>query len=135
MQKRLPNKNQFFKGESMKLLLKIFQTMEKKRSDFFRALNEKSRNAKTKIAGKLLIVFGVSQSLVFGKNIEKVLEDIFSFLEGGIAKSIAGIIFVGLGIYVLRNLERWKEILLNVIATIVAITLILNARTIAGMFF
>lgn len=122
----------------MKLLQKIFSLVSKNESK--KIATKKSEGAKTfkermSMKAKMFLAFLFSQSFVFGADIEALLEKVFSFLESGTAKSLVAIAFIGLGIYVLRNMERWKEILLNVIAIVVGLLTLLNARTLAGWFF
>lgn len=48
---------------------------------------------------------------------------------------IATITILGLGIYFLKNLDRWKEISTYTIAIVLALLLMINADTIANWFF
>lgn len=47
---------------------------------------------------------------------------------------IATIVFVGLGIYFIKNLDRWKEIAVYVVSIVFALLLLMNADTIANWF-
>lgn len=47
---------------------------------------------------------------------------------------IATIVFVGLGIYFVKNLDRWKEIAVYAISIVFSLLILMNADTIANWF-
>lgn len=47
---------------------------------------------------------------------------------------IATIVFIGLGIYYIKNLDRWKELAVYAISIVLALLILMNADTLANLF-
>ncbi|WP_430734156.1 TrbC/VirB2 family protein [Helicobacter suis] len=62
----------------------------------------------------ILLCMGVLQA----GGLENLQNAIQSWLSSGSAKLILTIIFIGIGIFVWKNLDRWKEILLTVLGVV-----------------
>lgn len=90
-----------------------------------------TQNVLTKIVFTTLLL----SSLALGADLDTILQKIFTFTQSTTSKSVVALIFIGLAIYIWKNLERWKEWGLNVAGIIIGLVLYLNAQTVAGWFF
>lgn len=70
----------------------------------------------------------------FAADLSTMVNKITSWISTG-AKSIGTIIIICVGIYWWKNHERWKEVTLTCIAIIGATLLVMNAQSIANVFF
>nr|WP_247598006.1 TrbC/VirB2 family protein [Helicobacter bizzozeronii] len=73
-------------------------------------------------------------SVLHAGGLEGLQNAIQTWLSSGKAKLILTIIFIGIGIYVWKNLDRWKEILLVVIGVILGSLLFFGAPKLSGWF-
>ncbi|TLD95421.1 hypothetical protein LS71_008430 [Helicobacter jaachi] len=67
-------------------------------------------------------------------DLQTMVSKITNWLSTGL-KAIGTIIIIAVGIYFMKNLDRWKEIFLTCIGIIAATLIIMNADTIANTFF
>ncbi len=73
-----------------------------------------ANTAQRKLGGVGVLCMGVLQA----GGLENLQNAIQSWLSSGSAKLILTIIFIGIGIFVWKNLDRWKEILLTVLGVV-----------------
>ncbi|MFC3847620.1 TrbC/VirB2 family protein [Helicobacter baculiformis] len=66
--------------------------------------------------------------------LESLQNAIQTWLSSGKAKLILTIIFIGIGIFVWKNLDRWKEILLTVIGVILGSLIFFGAPKLSDWF-
>lgn len=93
------------------------------------------RDCQNNICLRVILLALSCFSFALSADLDTALEKIFSFIESPTMRSVAALVFVGIAVYMWKNLERWKEWGLNIAGAIMALLLILNARTVAGWFF
>lgn len=84
---------------------------------------------------RVLLFLFFMQLWVFGATLEGIVTKIESYTQGSIAKSMATLIVIGIGIFMAKNHERLKEIWLVCVIIIAAIMLIVNARSVVSILF
>lgn len=67
-------------------------------------------------------------------DLNSMVSKIFNWIQSALT-AIGTLIVVAVGIYFLRNLERWKEIFIQCIGIIAATLLIMNAQAISQWAF
>ncbi|CCB80682.1 putative protein [Helicobacter bizzozeronii CIII-1] len=73
-------------------------------------------------------------SMLQAGGLESLQNAIQTWLSSGKAKLILTIIFIGIGIFVWKNLDRWKEILLTVIGVVLGSLIFFGAPKLSDWF-
>ncbi|WP_163566099.1 TrbC/VirB2 family protein [Helicobacter suis] len=76
---------------------------------------------------RLLICILLCVGMLQAGGLENLQNAIQSWLSSGSAKLILTIIFIGIGIFVWKNLDRWKEILLTVLGVVLGCLIFFGA--------
>lgn len=88
--------------------------------------------------GKLFIlvalIFVFSPEVVNAADLNSMVSKIFNWVQTALT-AIGTLIIVAVGIYFLKNLERWKEIFIQCVGIIAATLLIMNAQAISQWAF
>ncbi|WP_394996079.1 TrbC/VirB2 family protein [uncultured Helicobacter sp.] len=86
---------------------------------------------------RLLIVLFISlvlPEMALGADLNSMVSKIFSWVQTALT-AIGTLIIIAVGIYFLKNLERWKEIFIQCVGIIAATLLIMNAQSISQWAF
>lgn len=77
---------------------------------------------------KIVFLVGMCVSSLFAEGLEGFFNALEAQLKSPIAKGILMVIFIGIAIYVWRNLDRWKEILFTILGVVFGIFYSLKPR-------
>ncbi|GAA8006069.1 TrbC/VirB2 family protein [Helicobacter pylori] len=83
---------------------------------------------------KIIFLVGICVSSLFAEELEGFFNALEAQLKSPIAKGILMVIFIGIAIYVWRNLDRWKEILFTILGVVFGIFLFFKAPSLANWF-
>ncbi|WP_104748316.1 TrbC/VirB2 family protein [Helicobacter cetorum] len=83
---------------------------------------------------KIVVLVVMCFSNLFAEGLEGFFNALESQLKSPIAKGILMVIFIGIAIYVWRNLDRWKEILFTILGVVFGIFLFFKAPSLASWF-
>ncbi|AFI03355.1 TrbC/VirB2 family protein [Helicobacter cetorum] len=83
---------------------------------------------------RIMILMTISFSNLFAEGLEGFFNALESQLKSPTAKGILMVIFIGIAIYVWRNLDRWKEILFTILGVVLGIFLFFKAPSLANWF-
>lgn len=82
-----------------------------------------------------LIFFIFLANFAQAKSFEDVVNSILDLVSNTYMKLIGSLIILAVGIYMIKEKERLKEILVNCIVIIVGTAVVVNAREISNWFF
>ena len=80
------------------------------------------------------IAFVLMPELALSADLNSMVSKIFNWVQTALT-AIGTLIIVAVGIYFLKNLERWKEIFIQCVGIIAATLLIMNAQAISQWAF
>lgn len=86
---------------------------------------------------KLLVVLFLSiflPEIALSADLNSMVSKIFNWIQTALI-AIGTLIIVAVGIYFLKNLDRWKEIFIQCLGIIAATLLIMNAQSISQWAF
>ncbi|MBR2111597.1 MAG: hypothetical protein IJ950_01365 [Helicobacter sp.] len=87
-----------------------------------------------KIKFLFLLALGLFSDVALSADLNSMVSKIFNWVQTALT-AIGTIIIVAVGIYFLKNLERWKEIFITCLGIIGATLLIMNAQSISQWAF
>lgn len=79
----------------------------------------------------LLLLINFADAKTFQDQVNSILD----IVSNDYTKPLGGLIILGIGIYMIKEKERLKEIFVNCIVIIIATIVITNARTIGDWLF
>lgn len=82
-----------------------------------------------------LIFFIFLANFVQAKSFEDIVNNVLDLVSNTYMKLIGSLIILAVGIYMIKEKERLKEILVNCIVIIVGTAVVVNAREISNWFF
>ncbi|WP_334084823.1 TrbC/VirB2 family protein [Helicobacter typhlonius] len=97
-------------------------------------MNTTQHNKHSKALILVAIAFVLMPELALSADLNSMVSKIFNWVQTALT-AIGTLIIVAVGIYFLRNLERWKEIFIQCVGIIAATLLIMNAQAISQWAF
>lgn len=82
----------------------------------------------------LLFISIIVPEMALSADLNSMVSKIFNWIQTALV-AIGTLIIVAVGIYFLKNLDRWKEIFVQCLGIIAATLLIMNAQSIAQWAF
>ncbi|TLD86262.1 hypothetical protein LS66_009565 [Helicobacter sp. MIT 03-1614] len=97
-------------------------------------MNTTQHNKHSKALILVAIAFVLIPELALSADLNSMVSKIFNWVQTALT-AIGTLIIVAVGIYFLKNLERWKEIFIQCVGIIAATLLIMNAQAISQWAF
>ncbi|WP_334083449.1 TrbC/VirB2 family protein [Helicobacter typhlonius] len=97
-------------------------------------MNITQHNKHSKALILVAIAFVLMPELALSADLNSMVSKIFNWVQTALT-AIGTLIIVAVGIYFLKNLERWKEIFIQCVGIIAATLLIMNAQAISQWAF
>ncbi|WP_276890340.1 TrbC/VirB2 family protein [Helicobacter japonicus] len=97
-------------------------------------MNTTQHNKHSKALILVAIAFILMPELALSADLNSMVSKIFNWVQTALT-AIGTLIIVAVGIYFLKNLERWKEIFIQCVGIIAATLLIMNAQAISQWAF
>lgn len=97
-------------------------------------MNTTQHNNHSRALILVAIAFVLMPELALSADLNSMVSKIFNWVQTALT-AIGTLIIVAVGIYFLKNLERWKEIFIQCVGIIAATLLIINAQAISQWAF
>ncbi|WP_276925461.1 TrbC/VirB2 family protein [Helicobacter japonicus] len=97
-------------------------------------MNTTQHNNHSRALILVAIAFVLMPELALSADLNSMVSKIFNWVQTALT-AIGTLIIVAVGIYFLKNLERWKEIFIQCVGIIAATLLIMNAQAISQWAF
>ena len=97
-------------------------------------MNTTQHNNHSRALILVAIAFVLLPELALSADLNSMVSKIFNWVQTALT-AIGTLIIVAVGIYFLKNLERWKEIFIQCVGIIAATLLIMNAQAISQWAF
>ena len=97
-------------------------------------MNTTQHNNHSRALILVAIAFVLMPELALSADLNSMVSKIFNWVQTALT-AIGTLIIVAVGIYFLKNLERWKEIFIQCVGIIAATLLIMNAQAISQWSF
>ncbi|MGI0405910.1 TrbC/VirB2 family protein [Helicobacter himalayensis] len=97
-------------------------------------MNTTQHNKHSKALILVAIAFVLMPEIALSADLNSMVSKIFNWVQTALT-AIGTLIIVAVGIYFLKNLERWKEIFIQCVGIIAATLLIMNAQAISQWAF
>lgn len=97
-------------------------------------MNTTQQNKHSRALILVAIAFVLMPELALSADLNSMVSKIFNWVQTALT-AIGTLIIVAVGIYFLKNLERWKEIFIQCVGIIAATLLIMNAQAISQWAF
>lgn len=82
-----------------------------------------------------ILLFLIASSLIFSASFESIVTNITSQVSGTMGKSIFTLIVIAVGIYMMKNWERLKEVWQVCVVIVIGAGVVTNSRQIVEWFF
>lgn len=82
-----------------------------------------------------MLLFLLMANFAHAKGFKETIDTIVDYLDNVIIKSVGTLIIIAIGIYMLANHDKWREIFKTCLAIILAVLVVCNAKNISNMFF